>query len=73
MRPKAEGSENGNFPLLYLLKMSLCRGMGGSKKAKTTLHNIKMAPNPIYIKFTVQQIGCKRKKVELTTLETMLA
>ena len=38
------GSENDNFPLLYVLKMSLRRGVGGSKKAKTPLRNIKMVP-----------------------------
>ena len=37
-------AKNGNFPLLYVLKMSLCRGVGGSKKAKTPLRNIKMVP-----------------------------
>ena len=39
------GSENGDFPILYVLKMSLRRGVGGSKKAKTPLRNIKMVPN----------------------------
>jgi hypothetical protein len=29
------GTEYGNFSLLYVLKMSLRNGMGGSKKAKT--------------------------------------
>ena len=39
------GSENGNFPLLYVLKMSLCtKGVGGLKTAKTPLRNIKMVP-----------------------------
>ena len=38
------GPENGNFPLLYVVKMSLCRWVGGSKSLKTPLHNIKMAP-----------------------------
>ena len=32
-----DGSENGNFPLLYLVKMSLRRWVGGSKKPKNTL------------------------------------
>ena len=26
------GPENGNFPLIYALKMSLHKGVGGSKK-----------------------------------------
>ena len=33
-----------NFPLLYLVKMSLRRWMGGSKKPQIALHNIKLAP-----------------------------
>ena len=41
------GPENGNFPLLYVLKMSLRRGVGGSKKAQTPLRNIKMVPKRI--------------------------
>ena len=39
------GPENGNFPLLYVVKTSLRRWVGGSKKAKTPLRTIKMAPN----------------------------
>ena len=31
------GPENGNFPLLYVVKMSLHRWVGGSKKAQNTL------------------------------------
>ena len=31
------GSENGNFPLLYVVKMSLCRWVGGLKKPQNTL------------------------------------
>ena len=31
------GSENVNFPVLYVMKMSLCRGMGGSKKLQNNL------------------------------------
>ena len=31
------GPENGNFPLLYVVKMSLRRWVGGSKKAKNPL------------------------------------
>ena len=38
------GSENGNFPLLYVMKMSLHRGWVVVKSLKTTLRNIKMAP-----------------------------
>ena len=31
------GPDNGNFPLLYVLKMTLCRWVGGSKSLKTPL------------------------------------
>ena len=31
------GPENGNFPLLYVVKMSLPRWVGGSKKPQNTL------------------------------------
>ena len=31
------GPENGNFPLLYVVKMSFCRWVGGSKKPQKTL------------------------------------
>ena len=40
------GPENGNFPLLYVVKMTLRRWVGGSEKPQNTLiFNIKMAPN----------------------------
>ena len=35
---------NGNFPLLYVVKMSLRRRVWGSKKAKTPLRSIKIVP-----------------------------
>ena len=31
------GPENGNFPLLYVVKMSLRRWVGGSKRPQNTL------------------------------------
>ena len=31
------GPENGNVPLLYVVNLSLCRWVGGSKKPKKTL------------------------------------
>ena len=31
------GSENANFPFLYVVKMSLRRWVGGSKKPQNTL------------------------------------
>ena len=31
------GPENGNFPLLYIVKMSLCWWVGCSKKPQNTL------------------------------------
>ena len=39
------GPENGNFPLRYVVKMSLRRWVGCSKNLKIPLRNIKMAPN----------------------------
>ena len=38
------GPGNGNFPLLYLVKISLHRWVGGSRRLKTPLRSIKMAP-----------------------------
>ena len=38
------GPENGIFPLLYVMKMSLHMGWVVLKSLKTPLHNIKMAP-----------------------------
>ena len=43
------GPENGNFPLLYVVKMSLRRWVGGSKKSQNTLHNKKMVPNNVAV------------------------
>ena len=40
-----DGLKNGNFPLLYVMKMSLARGVGGSKSLKTPLRNIEIVPN----------------------------
>ena len=42
------GPENGNFPLLYVVKMSLRRWVV-QKRLKTSLRNIKMAPNTVLI------------------------
>ena len=39
------GPENGNLPLLYVIKMSLPRGWVVLKSLKTPLRNIKMGPN----------------------------
>ena len=38
------GPENGNFPLLYVVKMSLRRWVGGSKKPQNTLTQYKNDP-----------------------------
>ena len=38
------GPKNGNFPLLYVVKMSLRRWMGGSKKPQNTLKQYKDGP-----------------------------
>ena len=43
------GPEDGNFPLLYVMKMSLRRGVGGSKRPQTPLHNKKMVPNNVAV------------------------
>ena len=39
------GPKNCNFPLLYVMKISLHRGWVVLKSLKTPLGNIKMAPN----------------------------
>ena len=41
------GSGNDNFSLFYVLEMSLRRGVGEWKKAKTPLRIIKMVPNSL--------------------------
>ena len=38
------GPEFGNFPSLYVMKISLCREWVVLKSLKTPLRNIKMAP-----------------------------
>ena len=38
------GPENGNFPLLYVVKMSLLRWVGGSEKPQNTLTLYKNGP-----------------------------
>ena len=45
------GPENGNFPLLYALKMSLHRWAGGSKNAQNTLTLYKDGPLAKYLIF----------------------
>ena len=42
------GPENGNFPLLYVVKMSFVGGWVVQKRLKTPLRNIKMAPKYNY-------------------------
>ena len=39
------GPENGNFPILYVMKMSLRRELVALKSLKTPLRKVKMAPN----------------------------
>ena len=41
------GPENGNFPLLYVVKCPYVGGWVVRKSLKTPLCNIKMAPNVI--------------------------
>ena len=43
------GPENGNFPLFYVVKMSLRRWVGGSKSLKTPLRNIKKESNKFFL------------------------
>ena len=43
-----DGPENGNFPLLHVMKMSLRRGVGGSKKPQNNLIH-KMVPNNVAV------------------------
>ena len=38
------GPENGNFPLLYVIKMPLRRWVGGSKKPQNTFTQYKDGP-----------------------------
>ena len=45
-----DGPENGNFSLLYVVKMSLCRWVV-QKRLKTPLRNIKMAPKDVCPEF----------------------
>ena len=43
------GPENGNFLLLYVMKMPLRRWVGCQKSFKTPLHNIKMVPKTLFV------------------------
>ena len=45
------GPENGNFPLLYVVKMSYVGGWVVQKSLITPLRNIKMAPYYTFIQF----------------------
>ena len=45
------GTENYNFPLLYVMKMSVRRWKGILKSPKTPLSNIQMLPHTIYLCF----------------------
>ena len=57
------GLENGNFLLLYVLKMSLHRGMGGWKKAWIHLSKIKMVLNiTTIISRNLSYDGCTSQK-----------
>ena len=55
------GPENGYFPLLYVVKMSLRRWVV-QKSLKTPLRNIKMAPNYDYQYSFLETLKMKRKK-----------
>ena len=46
------GPENGKFPLLFVIKMSLHREWVVLKSLKTPLRNIKMAPKFVYVDFS---------------------
>ena len=54
-------SENGNFPLIYVTKMSILRGLGASKSLQTPLRNIKMA-GPIIFFESMLRIQRAREK-----------
>ena len=43
------GPENGNFSLLFVIKMFLRSTVSGSKKPQNTLHNVKMVPKSVLI------------------------
>jgi len=66
------GPENGNFPLLYVMKMSLRRGWVVLKSLKTPLRNIKMAPNwdelifQLYHNFFSFDAPCIKKRTILS-------
>ena len=47
------GPENGNFPLLYVVEMSL-RGWVVQKSLKTPLRNIKMVPYVLLVWYIVR-------------------
>ena len=53
------GPENGNFPLLYEVKMSLRREWVVLKSLKTSLRNIKMVPNQNCLRMIDYQCAVK--------------
>ena len=57
------GPENGNFPLLYVVKMSLRRGWVVQKSLKTPLRNIKMAPYVKYAAFALTFFGYRTRAI----------
>ena len=56
------GPENGNFPLFYVVKMSLHRWVV-QKSLKTPLRNIKMAPNICHAFFNANADQFRPKKL----------
>ena len=49
------GPENGNFPLLYVVKMPLRRWVGGSKKLQNTFTWYKDGPLPVFLDVCIIQ------------------
>ena len=68
------GPENGNFPLLYVMKMSLHRGWVVLKSLKTPLRNIKMVPYPTNrtLEICFQGFEIPRKTIENAIHENWL-
>ena len=55
------GPENGNFPLLYVVKCPYVGGWVAQKSLKTPLRNIKMAPDDGHEYFHCTVIIYQRK------------
>ena len=56
------GPENGNFPLLYVVKCPYVGGWVVQKSLKTPLRNIKMAPYTVNVLSAESTDECLRTK-----------